>query len=65
MRITKSTYDIGDWVFIKPTRQNQGIGVIIDVHISSPDEAELYRILLQTRHEPLWFHVASIKEALG
>ena len=27
----KSTYDIGDWVIIKPTHHNQGIGVIIDV----------------------------------
>lgn len=65
MRIRKSTYDIGDWVIIKPTPQNQGIGVIIDVHISSCYEAELYRMLLQTHHEPIWFHVANIKEALG
>ena len=64
MRITKSTYDIGDWVFVKPTHQNQGIGVIIDVDFNGV-EPEYYRILLQTRHEPLWFHVASIKEALG
>ena len=62
MRIRKSTYDIGDWVFIKPTRQNQGIGVIIDVDCNG---VEYYRILMQTHHEPLWFHVASIKEALG
>lgn len=64
MRIRKSTYDIGDWVFIKPVQQYQGIGVIIDVDFNGL-EPELYRILLQTRHEPLWFHPANIKEALG
>lgn len=51
-------------MIIKPTHHNQGIGVIIDVDFNGV-EPEYYRILLQTRHEPLWFHVASIKEALG
>jgi len=64
MRIRKSTYDIGDWVFVKPTHQNQGIGVIIDVDFDGI-EPEYYRILMQTHHQPLWFHVASIKEVLG
>lgn len=59
----KSVYDIGDWVFVRYSQTLSAIGVVIDVHIDGV-EPPLYRILIQSHHEPAWLHASSIKEAL-
>jgi hypothetical protein len=61
----KSVYDIGDWVFVNYGGQTLlNIGVIIDIDFDGIEPA-LYRILLQTYHNPVWLHAASIKSAIG
>jgi hypothetical protein len=59
----KSVYDIGDWVIVRYMVTPAVVGVVIDLDIDGV-EPPLYRILIQSYHEPVWLHPASIKEAL-
>lgn len=59
----KSVYDIGDWVVVRYLVAPPVVGVIIDMDFDGIEPA-LYRILIQSHHEPVWLHPASIKEAL-
>jgi len=57
----KSVYDIGDWVVMKHPAEK--VGVIIDQD-NDGVEPPLYRVLIQSRPEPIWVHVSDIFSSL-
>lgn len=64
MKKKKAVYDIGDWVYTDWSSQYKNLpAIILELKVDGL-EPIIYKVLIQTKTEPLWMHACLIREML-